>query len=149
MKLSKRELKLLWKRKKESELRHELELRKVELETAKLKLDADVVRQRIDAGNISHGIGSLGGGMNVKIPRLPTYHDGKDSLDSYLERYERFAITSNWPEESWALNLSALLTGRALDVYTRLSADQAKDYEQLKKALLERYQLNAEGFRYN
>ena len=28
-----------------------------------------------------------------------------------------------------------------------MSADQAKDYEQLKKALLERYQLNAEGFR--
>ena len=135
------------KDKRESELRHELELRKVELETAKLKLDADVARQGIDAGNISHGIGSLGGGMNVKIPRLPTYHDGKDSLDSYLERYERFAITSNWPEQSWAINLSALLTGRALDVYTRLSADQAKDYEQLKKALLERYQLNAEGFR--
>ena len=85
--------------------------------------------------------------MNVKIPRLPTYHDGRDSLDSYLERYERFAITSNWPEQSWAINLSALLTGRALDVYTRLSADQAKDYEQLKKAMLERYQLNAEGFR--
>ena len=56
-------------------------------------------------------------------------------------------MTSNWPKESWAINLSALLTGRALDVYTRLSADQAKDYEQLKKALLERYQLNAEGFR--
>ena len=34
-----------------------------------------------------------------------------------------------------------------LNVYTRLPDDQAKDYEQLKKTLLERYQLNAERFR--
>ena len=118
------------------------ELKKMEMETAKFKMDADVARHRIDVGGAAHDVGLVGGGMNAKIPRLLTYYDGKDSLDSYLVQCERFASTSNWP-----INLSALLTGRALDVYTRLSDDQAKDYEQLKTALLERYQLNAEGFR--
>ena len=73
----------------------------MEMETAKLKIDADVARHRIDTGGVGHDIGLVGGGMNAKIPRLPTYHDGKDSLDSYLEQYERFVLTSNWPTESW------------------------------------------------
>ena len=56
------------------------------METAKLKIDADVTRHRIDAGgDVGRDVGLGGGGMNAKIPRLPTYHDGKDNLDSYLE----------------------------------------------------------------
>ena len=74
------------------------ELKKIEMETAKLKIDADIVRHRIDAGNVGHGVRLVRGGMNAKILRLPTYHDGKDSIDLYLERYERFATTSNWPK---------------------------------------------------
>ena len=35
--------------------------------------------------------------------------------------------------------LSALLTGRAMDVYTRMSDADAIDYDKLKKALLTRY----------
>ena len=35
--------------------------------------------------------------------------------------------------------LSLLLSGRALEVYSRLSQDEAMDYERLKLALLKRY----------
>ena len=34
--------------------------------------------------------------MSAKIPRFPTYHDGKENLDSHLKRYEKYALTSNW-----------------------------------------------------
>ena len=44
-------------------------------------------------------------------------------------------------------NFSALLTGKALEVYFRLPVDQINDYNALKGALLERYQLTEEGFR--
>ena len=40
-----------------------------------------------------------------------------------------------------------MITGKALEVYSRLSADEADDFDVLKKALLDRYHLNAEGFR--
>ena len=36
----------------------------------------------------------------------------------------------------WAIKLSALLTGRAMDVYTRMSHADASDYDKLKKAVL-------------
>jgi len=43
--------------------------------------------------------------------------------------------------------LSALLRGRALDVYSMMPTEYANDYDQLKDALLKRYQLSADGFK--
>ena len=43
--------------------------------------------------------------------------------------------------------LSALLKGRALDVYSMMPTEYANDYDQLKDALLKRYQLTADGFK--
>ena len=52
-----------------------------------------------------------------KSPKLPSFVDGRDDHHNYLQRFERFARVNNWSEEDWAVSLSALLTGRALDVY--------------------------------
>ena len=54
---------------------------------------------------------------------------------------------SQWPREEWAANLSALLTGRALDAYSRLDRQESSDYDRLKTALLTRYGLTGEGYR--
>ena len=80
-------------------------------------------------------------------PKLPPFSEDKDSLDAYLNRFERYAVSQGWPETHWAISLSALLRGKSLDVYSRLSADQAKDYSTLKDALLRRFELTADDFR--
>ena len=41
----------------------------------------------------------------------------------------------------WTLYLSALLKGRALGVFFRLSKDDQSDYNQLKEALLTNFDL--------
>ena len=84
-----------------------------------------------------------------KSPKLPVFVDGKDELDSYLLRFERFAAVNKWKREDWATSLSALLTGRALKVYSRLSDRDAVNYDRLKEALLSRYDLTEEGYRSN
>jgi len=66
-------------------------------------------------------------------------------MESYLGRFERFATCQRWNRVNWALYLSALLKGRALDVYSMLPADQANNYDQLKAALLKQYQLSDDG----
>lgn len=48
---------------------------------------------------------------------MPFLDKSKDDIDSYLRRFERYAKAQKWKEDSWAVNLSALLQGRALDVY--------------------------------
>lgn len=82
-----------------------------------------------------------------KGPKLPVFEDGKDEMDSYLQRFERFATAQNWKSELWATHLSALLKGRALDVYALLPSDKALDYNELKTALLKRYELTEDGFK--
>ena len=76
---------------------------------------------------------------------LPGFVDGKDNLDSYLLRFERYA-TAGWERSDWATRLSPLLSGRALDVYSGLSDEQARDYDKLQKALLQRYDFTEQGY---
>ena len=68
-------------------------------------------------------------------------------MDSFLFRFEKFATAQGWKHENWAMCLSALLSGKALDVYRRLGKNEVDDYEKLKVALLKRYDLSEEGFR--
>ncbi|XP_015767115.1 PREDICTED: caldesmon-like [Acropora digitifera] len=83
----------------------------------------------------------------AKAPKLPSFVDGKDDLDAYLQRFERFAETAKWNKIGWASKLSALLSGRALKVYSRLSEEAAKDYDKVKIALMKRYDLTRRKFR--
>ena len=48
----------------------------------------------------------------------------------------------------WASKLSALLSGRALEVYSRLSEEATKDYDKVTIALMKRYDLIEDGFRH-
>ena len=112
---------------KEESLR-QLEIKKLELELAR-------------AGTAS----TLS--IRGKSPRLPAFVDGKDELNSYLLRFERFATVNKWEKTDWATTHRALLTGRALEVYSRLSDEAAGDYDQLKQTLLNRCDLTEEGYR--
>ena len=84
---------------------------------------------------------------DAKSPKLPSFIDEKDELDSYLLRFEHYAENASWEKDTWAIKLSALLTGRAMDVYTRMSDADASDYDKLKKALLTRYNYTEDGYR--
>ena len=73
---------------------------------------------------------------HVRDPKLPYFDDSRDKMDSYLSRFKKYATANEWKRSVWAAYLSALLKGRALDLYDILSVDDAADYEKLKDALL-------------
>ncbi|KAK7112837.1 hypothetical protein V1264_012223 [Littorina saxatilis] len=85
--------------------------------------------------------------MLHRAPKLPAFADGKDQIDCYLARFERFAESARWQRDDWAIQLSAHLTGAALEVYARLSNDDARDYDVLKEALLRCYNFTERGYR--
>jgi len=103
---------------------------------------ADVSRASMDEGGSQSFKRSYG-----KALKMSYFDEEHDFMDSYLSRFERFATCQRWNKIDWALYLSALLRGRALDVYSRLPADQANNYDQLKAALFKRYQLSADRFK--
>ena len=85
--------------------------------------------------------------VTAKTPKIPAFDEGKDEMDSYLLRFERYATAQKWKKEDWATNLSALLKGKALDVYALMPIEEALNYDMLKAALLKRYELTEEGFK--
>ena len=126
----------------------QIQLKKIEMDEERMRIEAEAAQKEIDAGvqralieagqdRDSRRTSTSGNGVSAKVPRLPVFYDDKDNLDAYIERFERFATTHHWPRESWASSLSALITRKALEVYSRLSTDEADDFDVLKKALLD------------
>ena len=80
--------------------------RKAKLEFEKLELEAKVEIERLrlagPGGTSSEDHGASGQashrnvGARTKAPVLPAFVDGKDNLDSYLLRFERYATVAGW-----------------------------------------------------
>ena len=85
--------------------------------------------------------------QSARAPKLPAFNEITDKMDAYLERFERFAKNNKWQEDVWATRLSALLTGKSIEFYSRLSREEADDYRMLKLALLRHYDYTEEGYR--
>ena len=124
-----------------------------ETEKQKIQMDAEATKAKSDAEtqqknlelefrNTSRDLFTI-----PQAPNLPMFADGTDDMNSFLERFERVAKIQGWESRHWAIMLSTLLSGIALDVYARLPSDDAMNYQVVKTALLKRYNMTEEGFR--
>ena len=84
---------------------------------------------------------------HARDPKLPYFEESKDKMDSYLSRFEKYATANKWDKNVLAAYLSALLKGRTLNVYDRLSTEDAADYDKLKEILLKNFDMTERGFR--
>ncbi|XP_013382645.1 uncharacterized protein LOC106153310 [Lingula anatina] len=118
-------------------------LEKEHMEIEKMKLQVQLGEQKTKFS------ASTSGETKVKAPRpkLPAFDENKDDMDAFLDRFERFASSQQWPRESWSVSLSPLLTGKGLQAYSSMPAQEANNYDNFKVALLKRYMLTEEGFR--
>ena len=124
----------------------------IKVQMAKIEAEKELTLREIELKAQDQASASLAAtppprNKDAKSPKLPSFIDEKDELDSYLLRFERYAENASWEKDTWAIKLSALLTGRAMDVYTRMSDADASDYDKLKKALLTRYNYTEDGYR--
>lgn len=81
-----------------------------------------------------------------KEPKMPAYQQGED-IENYLLRFESMARTWQWPKEESPCRLIPLLTGKALEAYTAMDEDRSKRYEDLREALLAKFDISAEMYR--
>ena len=123
----------LRKEAREAEREHELQL-------ARIKADQGSANQN-GQGNPSQT------STGTAKPKLPRFDEKHDDMDTFIERFERFAESQGWQRDEWAVCLSPLLTGKGLQVFSSMPSDEALQYDVLKKALLKRYEMTEEGFR--
>ena len=133
---------------KESKLSSEIELEKLkhsfgmkhlelmgQLEVQRASFKTELEKQKSE--KLAH----------ARDPKLPYFKESKDKMDSYLSRFEKYATANKWDKNVWAAYWSALPKGRALDVYDRLSTEDAADCDKLKDALLKNFDMTGRGFR--
>ena len=119
----------------------------MEKEVELKKIEAEVELKKIQAETTSHPWGPKEKSSDHRSPKLPYFDEHTDKMDSYLTRFESYAISNKWDPSMWASYLSALLKGRALEVFVRLSKDDQSDYGQIKEALLINFDLTERSFR--
>ena len=130
-----------FKKELEAKLRSEKLAGQLELERLQPER-ARVERENIEAqAEVQSAESGQAGQENVaamtKTPELLGFLDGKNNLDNYLLRFEKYSTITGWQQDTWAVWLSQLLTSKALDVNSRLSSENIQNYDKLLKALFE------------
>jgi hypothetical protein len=124
----------------ERQMQRDVELKRIEADVAARRYDAEVSRQ-------SRSVHESEGAEFEKVKLRMPFFDDKEDLESFLGQFERLAVLQNFKRDTWAIRLGTLLSGKARDVYVRLSEEQASDYEVVKLALMTRFQLTSEAYR--
>ena len=75
--------------------------------------------------------------VDAAVKLVPKFNE--NDVESFLLTFERIATLNSWPKDKYTAILQALLTGKALKVFSELTTEQCKNYETLKAALLLSY----------
>ena len=79
----------------------------MEKEIALKKIEAEVELKKIEAKTTSHPWGPKEKSSNPRSPKLPYFDEHTDKMDSYLTRFESYALSNKWDPSMWASYLSA------------------------------------------
>ena len=122
-------------------IRHEKELRE-QMEMIKRLVETSSARAG-DAMITEDGGGGSGGRNKVVLTK---YTEG-DDVEAYLTTFERLMTVHGLDRSLWVVHLAPQLAGRAQQAYAALPSDRASDYDEVKKAILRRYDISPETYR--
>ena len=83
------------------------EERKAELEVEKLRLELETRRLSQSQNGVQ-----LIQELVERMPLLPSFVDGKDSLDKYLWRFERYVSVAKWNRNTWGDSVEPAVNGQ-------------------------------------
>ena len=124
---------------------HEIDLRRLqhdhEMEMAMMKQEGDERRSKEDAERRQN---------QWRCESFPTFDEDKDSIDSYMEGFERRAKLASHDQQQWITWLGQVMCkGRIGEVYARCIKDPDVTYEEVKEALFSHFNLRPEEYRRN
>ncbi|XP_066979099.1 uncharacterized protein [Macrobrachium rosenbergii] len=82
----------------------------------------------------------------IKATKLVPEFNERDP-EVFFKTFEDTAATLNWPKDKWVLLIRNHLKGKASFVASQLLTN--KDYDSIKKAILDAYAITVEGYRQN
>ena len=138
------------RRAREEELAIEMD-RRESMETARAKQVEEqlgIMRTMLErsAARDEERSGTSGGSAVTEKVVLTKFIEGED-IEAFLTTFERLMTLYHVEEARWVAKLAPQLSGRALQAYAAMSADEALRYADVKKAILTRYDIREETYR--
>ena len=91
-------------------------------------------------------LGVTGLGRTIRLPKLEPYK-GEESIDQFVQAFERYAVAVGWDTNHWATALGSLLQGEARAVYLKVPLADCNNYNILKNELFRYFKCTAEGYK--
>ena len=74
--------------------------------------------------------------------------DCKNNLDNYLLRFETYATIAGWQQDTQAVRPRPLLIKKSIGCYSRLSCENARNYNKLREAFTkQKLDFTEQGYR--
>jgi len=128
-------------------LRNKKADRDFELKKLQLQLQSQATESQSNTSVHGSGDHAVSYVPNIKLMKLPPFHEETNDLDAYLNRFERTCGAFNVPQGQWSIQSARFLQGQALDVYQRMTSEDVGDYDLLTNSLLKRFSLTEGGYR--
>ncbi|KAJ8035354.1 hypothetical protein HOLleu_22553 [Holothuria leucospilota] len=139
---------LMQKEKKEKEMQKEKEER--EMQREKEAREHEFGLKQLELGVIKGSdpkIGLDAGGFDVSkhVKFVPKFQE--DNVEKFFNHFEKLGEQLKWPRDKWSILIQSNFTGKAQEVYSALSIEDSMDYDKVKKAILQAYELVPEAYR--
>ncbi|KAJ8025597.1 hypothetical protein HOLleu_33193 [Holothuria leucospilota] len=119
-------------RREEKAREHEFRLKQLELGVIK-------------GADLKIGLDTGGFDVSKHVKFVPKFQE--DNVEKFFNHFEKLGEQLKWPRDKWSILIQSNFTGKAQKVYSTLSIEDSMDYDKVKKAILQAYELVPEAYR--
>ncbi|KAJ8045706.1 hypothetical protein HOLleu_08764 [Holothuria leucospilota] len=83
--------------------------------------------------------------VSKHVKFVPQFQE--DNVEKFFNHFEKLGEQLKWPRDKWSILIQSNFTGKAQEVYSALSIEDSMDYDKVKKAILQAYELVPEAYR--
>ncbi|KAJ8040905.1 hypothetical protein HOLleu_15350 [Holothuria leucospilota] len=83
--------------------------------------------------------------VSKHVKFVPKFQE--DNVEKFFNHFENLGELIKWPRDKWSILIQSNFTGMAQEVCSALSIEDSMDYDQVKRAILQAYELVPEAYR--
>ncbi|KAJ8038764.1 hypothetical protein HOLleu_16286 [Holothuria leucospilota] len=145
-----KEIRLKEKEEREMQMQKEKEEREMQMQREKEAREHEFRLKQLELGVIKASDPKIGldtGGFDVSkhVKFVPKFQE--DNVEKFFNHFEKLGEQLKWPRDKWSILIQSNFTGKAQEVYSALSIEDSMDYDKVKKAILQAYELVPEAYR--
>ncbi|KAJ8044130.1 hypothetical protein HOLleu_11512 [Holothuria leucospilota] len=145
-----REMQIMQMEKEEREMQREKEEREERERREEKAREHEFRLKQLELGVIKGSDPKIGldtGGFNISkhVKFVPKFQE--DNVEKFFNHFEKLGQQLKWPRDKWSILIQSNFTGKAQEVYSALSIEDSMDYDKVKRAILQAYELVPEAYR--